>query len=31
MTLFWIIVVYAFVVVSLAFVGVGLYWLRPHH
>ena len=31
MAVFWVIVVFAFVVASLAFVGIGLYWLRPHH
>lgn len=31
MTTLWIVLVYAFVVVSVAFVGIGLYWLRPHH
>ena len=30
-TIFWTIVVYLFVIGALAFVAVGLWWLRPHH
>ena len=31
MDVFWTIVVFAFVVVAVTFVGIGFYWLRPHH
>jgi hypothetical protein len=31
LTIFWTIVVYLFVVGVLAFVAIGLWWLRPHH
>jgi hypothetical protein len=30
-TTFWTIVVYAYVVVALVFVGIGVWWMRPHH
>jgi hypothetical protein len=30
-TIFWTIVVYLYVVGVLAFVAIGLWWLRPHH
>ena len=30
-TTFWTIVVYAYVVVALVFVGIGIWWMRPHH
>jgi hypothetical protein len=30
-TTLWTILVYLFVAGAIAFVGVGLWWLRPHH